>query len=477
MGKNLPKFAPHAYQELAIQDMEEKGIMALLLDPGLGKTSIVLEYFRRQYDCLAATRMLVVAPLRTCWGVWPLEVQKWKGFKDFKVHVAHGKKGKEVSLCNEADITVINPEGLGWLESQMESGAIERFDALAVDESTIFKSYSSKRTRTLFKIAHKHQGGIPNRFILTGTPAPNGCEDLFGQFAILDPDILGKTLTAFRSDFKFQASKRPWGMVWAPSVHSPGLIQDAIKPHSVRLEATDYLDMPDLIRVQREVTLPPAAMDLYKQLRSEMLVNLSPNATVVAVNPAVLSAKCRQVANGAVYITDDGLAGTETDRRIEYVHQAKVKELAQLFDELGQKPLLVAYEFRHDLKQVRKHMKTAYKLDVPYIGSGSAPDDTAAAIESWNAGDLPMLLVNPAAAAHGLNLQTGGHHLCWYGLTWNLEYYQQLNARLWRQGQREAVIVHHLLAKDTVDSVVWDAIQMKDATQRDLLLGLKRLRW
>ena len=474
MAKRASEFVPHAYQEQAIQDMEEKGVLALLLDPGLGKTSIVLEYFKQQYDCMAATRMLVVAPLRTCHGVWPLEAAKWKGFKDFKVHVAHGKKGKMALPCNGADITVINPEGLTWLEGEMKAKRIERFDVLAVDESTLFKSGSSKRTKTLFRIAHKHQGGIPQRFILTGTPAPNGCEDLFGQFAILDPAILGKTLTQFRSDFKFQASKRPWGMVWAPSVHSPGLIQTAIKPHSVRLEATDYLDMPDLIKVQREVTLPPAAMEIYKQLKAEMLVNLSPKATVVAVNPAVLSAKCRQVANGAVYVTDDGLAGTETDRRIEYIHQAKVKELAQLFDELGQKPLLVAYEFRHDLKQIRKHMKASYSMDVPYIGSGSAADETAAAIDSWNEGSLPMLLVNPAAAAHGLNLQTGGHHLCWYGLTWNLEFYQQLNARLWRQGQREAVVVHHLLAKDTVDSVVWDAIQMKDATQSDLLLGLKR---
>ena len=476
MAKPTPEFTPHAYQEQAIQDMEEKGVLALLLDPGLGKTSIVLEYFKRQYDCMAATRMLVVAPLRTCHGVWPLEVRKWKGFEGFSVHVAHGKKGKLSEPCNGADIVVVNPEGLAWLEGEMKSGAIERFDVLAVDESTLFKSGSSKRTKTLFRIAHKHQGGIPQRFILTGTPAPNGVEDLFGQFAILDPAILGKTLTAFRSDFKFQASKRPWGMVWSPSVHSAKLVQTAIDPHSVRLAATDYLDMPDLIKVQREVTLPKPAMEIYKQLKADMLVNLNNRSTVVAVNPAVLSAKCRQVANGAVYVTDEGLAGMETDRRIEYIHQAKVKELAQLFDELGQKPLLVAYEFRHDLKQIRKHMKASYSMDVPYIGSGSAADETAAAIDSWNEGSLPMLLVNPAAAAHGLNLQSGGNHLCWYGMTFNLEHYQQLNARLWRQGQREAVIVHHLLAKDTVDSVVWDAIHMKDATQADLLLGLKRLK-
>lgn len=468
------KFKPHAYQEAAIQEMESKGVLALLLDPGLGKTSICLEYFRRQYECLAATRMLVVAPLRTCHGVWPLEVKKWNGFKNFSVHVAHGKKGKQPEPCNNADITVINPEGLPWLEGEMKAKRIERFDVLVVDESTLFKSGSSKRTKTLFRIAHKHQGGIPNRFILTGTPAPNGVEDLFGQFAILDPEVLGKTLTAFRTNFRFHASKRPWGMVWAPSEHTADLVQEAIKPHSVRLDATDHLDLPDLIMTVREVTLPKPAMEIYKELKREMLVSLSPAAQLVAVNPAVLSAKCRQVANGAVYVDDEGMAGMQTDRRIEYIHQAKVKELAQLFDELGQKPLLVAYEFRHDLQQIRKHMRESYKLDVPFIGSGSAAEDTAKAIDAWNAGDLPMLLVNPAAAAHGLNLQAGGHHLCWYGLTWNLEFYQQLNARLWRQGQREAVIVHHLLAKDTVDSVVWEAVQKKDATQADLLRGLKR---
>tara|TARA_R110000824_G_scaffold21496_6_gene80069 strand:+ start:1052 stop:2485 length:1434 start_codon:yes stop_codon:yes gene_type:complete len=474
MAKRLPEFLPHKYQEDVIQEMEDAGVLALLLDPGLGKTSIVLEYFRRQMDCMAATRMLVVAPLRTCWGVWPQEVQKWKGFKHLKVHVAHGKTGKDAALCNDADIVVINPEGLTWLEGEMKAKRIERFDVLAVDESTLFKSGSSLRTKTLFRIAHKHQGGIPNRFILTGTPAPNGVEDLFGQFAILDPDVLGKTLTAFRTNFRFSASKRPWGMVWAPSVHTAQLVQDAIRTHSVRLEATDHLDLPDLIQVQREVVLPKGVMDLYKELQAEMLVNLDGNTSVVAVNPAVLSAKCRQVANGAVYVDDNGEAGDSSARRIEYLHQAKVKELAQLFDELGQKPLLVAYEFRHDLKQIRNHMKASYKLDVPFIGGGSSGEETAQAIDDWNAGNLPMLLVNPASAAHGLNLQSGGSHLCWYAMTWNLEHYQQLNARLWRQGQREAVIVHHLLAKDTVDLVVWEAVQRKDATQRDLLLGLKR---
>jgi SNF2 family DNA or RNA helicase len=205
-----------------------------------------------------------------------------------------------------------------------------------------------------------------------------------------------------------------------------------------------------------------------------MLVQINSNSSVVAVNPAALSSKCRQVANGAVYVDDEGMAGEETDRRIEYIHQAKVKELGQLFDELGQKPILVAYEFRHDLQQIRRYMRETYKLEVPFIGSGSSAADTAVAIENWNSGSLPMLAVNPAAAAHGLNLQAGGHHLCWFGLTWNLEHYQQLNARLWRQGQREAVILHHLIAKDTVDEVVWAAVQKKDATQADLLLGLKR---
>jgi SNF2 family DNA or RNA helicase len=454
--------------------MEEKGTLALLLDPGLGKTSICLEYFRRQHECLAATRMLVVAPLRTCWGVWPQEVSKWAGFRHLNIHVAHGAKNKKPHLCNGADIVVINPEGLAWLEREIKSGSIHQFDVLVVDESTLFKSGSSKRTKCLFRIGHKHKGGIPHRFILTGTPAPNGVEDLYGQFAVLDPDILGKTLTAFRTAFRFGASKRPWGMVWEPTDRTNDLVQEAIRPHSVRLDANDYLDLPDLVSVHREVTLPKEAMEVYRELKREMLVQINSNSSVVAVNPAALSSKCRQVANGAVYVDDEGMAGEETDRRIEYIHQAKVKELGQLFDELGQKPILVAYEFRHDLQQIRRYMRETYKLEVPFMGSGSSAADTAVAIEKWNSGSLPMLAVNPAAAAHGLNLQAGGHHLCWFGLTWNLEHYQQLNARLWRQGQREAVILHHLIAKDTVDEVVWAAVQKKDATQADLLLGLKR---
>ena len=445
---------------------------AILLDPGMGKTAICLEDYRRKRNAFEVERALVVAPLKTCYNVWPNEAKKWRAFRDLDIRVAHGT-GKTVDNVNAAHITVINPEGLKWLIEN--SKKILPFHSLYVDESTLFKNPSSQRSRALFKLAHKINGGIPFRYLLTGTPAPNGVQDLFGQFKILEPSILGDTLQKFRGDFCFSGRKTHWGFEWEPTKRSVELIEQAIAPHSIRLAAEDHLDMPDKVLTERKVSLPPDVRKLYDELEKELFIFLD-NGEIVASNAGVLTGKCRQIANGAVYLSPDGEASITPTRRVEYLHQEKAKALIELYEELGRKPLLVAYEFGHDLTTIKQCIKKEYGFTPRYIGETTRNEDDQKLIEQWNNKELPLLLINPAGASHGLNLQAGGHHICWYSLTWNLEHYIQLNDRLYRQGQPEGVFIHHLIAERTADEKVWKVLQRKDATQLKLMNALKEIR-
>lgn len=444
--------------------------MALLLDPGMGKTAICLEDFTRRQDTFVAKRALVVAPLRVCHSTWPAEVRKWKNFKGIKIHVAHGR-GKVLETVNAADMVVINPEGLKWLWENRKH--LFEFDVLYVDESTMFKNSQSKRSKMIYRIAHKLHGGIPYRFILTGTPAPNGVENLFGQFKILSPTILGDTLKRFRGDFYFRPVETSYGLTWEPSEATNRAVTKAIAPHSVVLDATDHLDLPDIQYIQRPIKLPGNVMKLYKQLAKELAVEVS-QGLVMAANAGVATSKCRQVANGAVYLTEHGIATTEETRQIEWLHQEKVHDLCALFDELGGKPLLVGYEFKHDLKQILLGIKEAFGFTPRYIGDTTKADSDDEMIQAWNRRELPMLLINPMKVAHGLNLQAGGHHLYWYSQIWDLEHYDQLNKRLWRQGQPEGVFIHHAVAEKTVDERAFRGRIRKDSTQRTLLNELKK---
>jgi len=460
------RFKPHEYQEKVLEQMMDKGRLALLLDPGMGKTATCLEDFRRRRETFIAERALIVAPLRVCHSTWPTEVKKWSNFQKFSVHVAHGK-GKDINKVNAADITVINPEGLTWLVQNHT--ALFDFDVLYVDESTLFKNSTSSRSRAIYKVAK----AIPFKFILTGTPAPNGVEDLFGQFKVLGDDILGRSLSKFRGDHYFRAKVLPFGTIWEPSSASYDSVTKAIAPHSVRLDALDHLNLPDMVMVERTITLPTEAKKLYKELESEMWVEVE-GGQVVAANAGVATSKCRQVANGAVYLSDDGFAVDSESRRIEWLHREKAVDMCDLYEQLGGKPLLVAYEFKHDLSQIKLEVKERFGFTPRYIGETTKAEDDAALIEQWNAGDLAMLLINPAAASHGLNLQAGGHHVYWYSIIWNLELYKQFNARLWRQGQTQGVFIHHAVAQGTVDRKAFRALSRKDATQRKLLLELKK---
>lgn len=459
------KYVPHKYQEAVLDEMMEKGKLALLLDPGMGKTSICLEDFRRRREGLIAERALVVAPLRVCHATWPNEVKKWTCFKKFNVHVAHGK-GRDIHRINAADIVVINPEGLKWMLEN--DHALFDFDVLYADESTLFKNSNSGRSKLMYRAAKD----IPFKFILTGTPAPNGVEDLFGQFKVLGDEILGKTLTGFRGDFHFRALQLPFGLVWEPTKASVAAVTRAIAPHSVRLDALDHLDMPDKVMIERPITLPQKVMKIYKGLSKDLMVEVQ-QGLVVAANAGVATSKCRQVANGAVYLSEDGMAASEEGRRIEWMHQEKAADLCDLYEGLGGKPLLVAYEFKHDLSQIKMEVNERFGFTPRYIGETTKAEDDANLIEQWNAGDLPMLLINPMAASHGLNLQSGGHHVYWYSIIWNLELYQQFNARLWRQGQTEGVFIHHAITQGTIDERAFKALNGKGFTQQSLLRALK----
>lgn len=463
------RFRPHQYQQDVLDRMLDTDKLALLLDPGMGKTAVCLEDFRIRKDLLVARRALVVAPLRVCYSTWPAEVRKWTNFRDITIHVAHGK-GKDLIATNAADIVVINPEGLKWLLENQED--VFPFDVLYVDESTLFKNSQSKRSKALYKIAHRMHGGIPYRFILTGTPAPNGVGDLFGQFKVLSPKILGDTLKKFRTVYGFMPYELERGVIWKPTKYSETAIAKDIKPYSIRLDATDHLDLPDIQYVRRPVRLDKKSMRLYKELEKELYIDVKAGK-VVAVNAAVATSKCRQVANGAVYVTKFGDAYEEECRMIEWMHTAKVEDLCDFYEELGQKPVIVTYEFKHDLVQIKLGIKERFGFVPRYIGETTDAEEDNKLIEQWNAKDLPMLLINPASVSHGLNLQAGGHHLYWYSQIWDLDKYKQLNARLWRQGQSEGVFVHHAVAENTVDEKAYKARLKKDATQLSLLYALK----
>ena len=456
---------PHPYQLRTVEEAVRRERLGLLLDPGLGKTSIVLEIFRRLWEDCIVSRLLVVAPLRPAYSVWPVEARKWEQFRGFGVHVLHGKGRTAAALARGvAGIHVINPEGLEWLVDQQW----EWPEMVAVDESTRFKRTSTARARHLKKILTR----IPRRLILTGTPGPNGYQDLHGQIRILDDGAaLGATLKAFREDFcSLVPSGREYSE-WEVRTAAKPDIERRIAPLVIRLDARDYLDLPEKLVVDVPVILPDEARALYERLRKDLVIRLA-EGDVAAVNAGVLTAKCRQVANGSVYLTERGELSAERTRAWSEIHTAKAQALADLVEELG-KPLLVAYEHHHDLELIRRALRPVVG-DIPHIGGGVSADRGAALERAWNAGQLRVLALHPQSAAHGLNLQAGGHHLAWYSLPWDLELYSQLNGRLWRQGQAAStVFIYHLVTRKTVDEWVVHALRRKAGDQGALLEALR----
>lgn len=410
--------------------------------------------------------MVVVAKLRIIYSVWPREVKKWK--LPFTVSILHGK-GKEDALYEDSDIYLINYEGLGWLLDNIgRKGTFLELEKipglkkpmrkliqstmLVLDESSKIKNTRSQR----FRILRKMLNHFTRRYILTGSPAPNSLMDIFGQIYALDRgEALGENITQFRNSYFYPTGYM--GYDWKLQPGADKLIYKAIKPLVLRF-GHDLLDMPPLIPVIRKVTLPPKARKTYDELHDEFIAEIE-SGTITAANAGVASGKCRQVANGGVY---------DSVGDVHHIHDEKTEELLELVEELQGDPVLVAYEYEHDLHRLQKAFPGA-----PHIGSGVSVQEGARIEAEWNAGNIPVLFGHPESIAHGLNLQESGCNVVFYSLTWNLENYEQFIERVWRQGQANTVTVHHIVAEGTVDEILLRALEYKDRTQQSLLTAME----
>lgn len=443
------KFIPHDYQRYAAEFIITHPISALLLDMGLGKTSITLTAINDLlFDSFEIHKVLVVAPLRVARDTWSAEIEKWEHLKNLQYSVVVGPAQERLkALCTPADIYIINRENIQWLVE--ESGLTFDFDMAVIDELSSFKNHQSKRFKAFMKVRPKLKRIVG----LTGTPASNGLMDLFAEFKLLDMgERLGRLIGQYRNAY-FQPDKRN-GMViysYKPLPDAEQRIYDKISDITISMKATDHLKMPELISAEYMVQLSENEKEKYDRLKKDLIFSTEDNE-VTAANAASLSNKLSQMANGAVY-SDDG----ET----VHIHDRKLDALEDIIESMNGRPLLVAYWFKHDLERIKK------RFEIREIKSSED-------ISDWNSGKIPVALIHPASAGHGLNLQSGGSTLVWFGLTWSLELYQQTNARLWRQGQTaDTVVIQHIIAKSTIDEQIMKALKTKDTTQAALITAVK----
>lgn len=442
-------FVPHDYQREAIKRLEEHDHYGLFLDMGLGKTIITLTAIQDLiYDMCAVSRILIVAPKTVAEATWQEEAEKWSHLHLTFSTVMGSAKQRAAALSKAADCYVINRENVVWLCDYYEYRL--PFDMLVVDEASSFKSPAAKRFKALRRAAPCFSRVV----LLTGTPAPNTLMDLWAQMYLLDRGkALGRTLTAYRQKY-FRPDKTNGYVVYSYRLRDARAeqeIYDAIAPEVMSLKAADYLKMPKRVDNFVSVHLPKKAMDTYKHLKKDLVLSMN-DAEITAASAATLAGKLLQMANGRVYTDEHGILD---------IHHAKVDALAEIVEANEGRPILVFYSFKHDLPALQDRFPDAVILK------------GAEEVRRWNRGEVPILLAHPASTAYGLNLQTGGHIIVWYGLTWSLELYQQANARLYRQGQEKPVIIHHLVARGTMDEQVMYAIRRKAAGQKALLEAVK----
>jgi SNF2 family DNA or RNA helicase len=390
--------------------------------------------------------------MRVSQTVWPSELAKWTDFENLTHTILHGPQ-KRMNLNKDVDIYLINPEGLLWL---LQPGMPFNFDALCVDESTRFKNSQSKR----FKLLRPYLPRFKRRWILTGTPNPNGIEDLFSQIYMLD---LGRSLERFITHFRKEYME-PDGysmFSWKPKSDAYERILPKIAPLILQLSAEDYLQMPELVYRNLYVDLPKESRQTYLEVENNFYTELAGEELAVA-NIAAAGTKCRQIANGAVY---------GTDKTVHEIHNEKLDALESFVEELSGKPCLLLYEFIHDRERI-----TARLGSVPTLGD-MAQKEFQKTVDRFNAGEIPVLLGHPGTVGFGLNLQGACHHICWFGIPWNLEFYDQAIARVYRQGQKEShVFVYHIVARDTLDEVVMRSLTSKDREQQGLLHSIHEYR-
>ena len=442
------KYSPHDYQRYATNFIINNPISAVLLEMGLGKSVISLSAINElMLDYFDVSRTLVIAPLRVAISTWPEEIKKWEHLKYLTYSVVTGSEKERIdALKKPAHIYIINRENVDWLITK--SGFKWFFDMVVIDELSSFKSYQAKRFKSLLKARPK----VKRIVGLTGTPSSNGLMDLWAEFRLLDMgERLGRYITHYRQNF-FIPDKRNQQIIFSykPKDGAEKVIYQLISDITISMKSKDFLKMPECIMNEVVVSLSEKEQKLYDSLKKDMVLSIE-DEEIDAINAAALSSKLLQMANGAVY---------NDDKESIHIHDRKLDALEDLIEGANGKPVLIAYWFKHDLTRIKE------RFDVREIKTGKD-------ITDWNEGQIPIAIIHPASAGHGLNLQLGGSTLIWFSLTWSLELYQQTNARLYRQGQKDTVVIHHIVSKGTIDEDVMRALKAKEKMQDALIDSVK----
>jgi len=441
------KYAPHDYQAYATKFILDHPTAAVLLDMGLGKSVITLTAIEEL--CLNRFeygRVLVIAPLRVARDTWPSEIQKWDHLRELRYSVVIGSEAeRRAALRKPAHVYIINRENVQWLVEH----CIWDFDMIVIDELSSFKSWQAKRFKSLLKVRPQVQRIIG----LTGTPSSNGLMDLWAEFRILDMGKrLGRFITHYRDEF-FLPDKRNAHQIFSykPKPGAEQEIYQRISDITISMKAADHLKMPECISNEVRVSLSEEERRIYEQFKKELVLELD-GGEIDAGSAGALSGKLCQMANGAVYADEAAVLP---------IHERKLDALEDLIEGANGKPVLVAYWYKHDLQRIQKRIKVR-------------EIQTSRDITDWNAGKIPVAVIHPASAGHGLNLQAGGSTMIWFGLTWSLELYMQANARLWRQGQKaKTVVIHHIITEGTIDEQIMRALRKKEKTQAALIEAVK----
>ena len=443
------KYSPHDYQKYVTDFILNHPVAAVFLDMGLGKTAITLSaIFDLCLDSFEVRKVLVIAPLRVARDTWSDEIRKWDHLRGLTYSVAVGTEAeRKAALMQKVSVYLINRENIQWLIE--ESGIPFDYDMVVIDELSSFKSYQAKRFRSLLKV----RPNVKRIVGLTGTPSSNGLIDLWAEFRILDlGKRLGRFITHYRNTY-FVPDKRNGQVIFSykPRDGAEEEIYSAISDITISMKAVDHLKMPECVMNEVKVDLSEKERKTYDTMKADLVVSLG-DEEIDAGNAAALANKLSQMANGAVY---------SEDKRVFSIHDRKLDALEDLIEAANGKPVLVAYWFKHDLERIQDRFKVR-------------EIKTSRDIADWNSGNIPVAVIHPASAGHGLNLQAGGSTLIWFGLTWSLELYQQTNARLWRQGQKsETVVIHHIIAENTIDERIMNALRKKDKTQSALIDAVK----
>ena len=444
----------HAYQRTAVEHIKEHPESALFLDMGLGKTVSTLTAIVDLINLFEVSKVLIVAPKRVAEMTWGDEVENWQHLNGLRVSVIKGTaKQREAAARADADIYTVSRDNLVWL-LQMWGGSKVPYDMIVLDELSSFKNRQSKR----FKAAKIIRRSCNRVVGLTGTPAPNGLIDLWAQMYLVDGGVrLGKTITDYRANY-FRPGAQNGGIIYEykPLPTTENVLSEKIADITLSMKALDFLDMPELTYINNYVELSPKVKKQYDKFEEDQVLQLMQEEEITALSAAALSNKLLQFAGGAIY---------DADRQVHGVHNEKLETLVEMIEAANGSPVLVAYNFQHEKDRILDALKDY----------GAEALEGVDSVRRWNNGEIPVLVTHPASAGHGLNMQKGGNRIIWFGVTWSLELYQQFNARLWRQGQRNGVFVHHIVARGTIDEKVIAALSGKAATQDGLMSAVKDL--